>query len=60
MQPKLIDRGNYRLSNETTIRLKINSHLTVKVIYSIADDSRDIEGVRKTNYALKNALSFNF
>ena len=60
MQPKLIDRGNYRLSNETTIRLKINSHLTVKVIYSIAHDSRDIEVVRKTNYALKNPLSFNF
>jgi len=60
MQPKLIDRGNYRLSNETTLRVKINSHLTVKVIYSIAHDSRDIVGVRKTNYALRNALSFNF
>lgn len=60
MQPKLIDRGNYRLSNETTVRLKINSRLTVKVIYSLAHDSRSIEGVRKTNYAIKNALSFNF
>lgn len=59
-QPKLIDRGNYRLSNETNLRFRINKYLTFKVIYAITHDSRDIEGVRKTNYAIKNALSFNF
>ena len=59
-QPKLIDWGNYRLANETNVRFRINKYLTFKVIYSLTHDSRDIEGVRKTNYAIKNALSFNF
>ncbi|MCG8574707.1 MAG: DUF481 domain-containing protein [Flavobacteriales bacterium] len=59
-QPKLIDFGNYRLANESYIRLKINKYLTFKVIYSLAHDSRNIPDVRKTNYTLKNTLSFKF
>lgn len=59
-QPKLIDFGNYRMSNETSFRLKVNKFITFKIIYSISHDSRDLEGVRKTNYILKNALSLNF
>jgi len=60
LQPKLIDFGNYRLSNETQIRFTINKHLTYRIIYSLTHDSRDIEGVRKTNYTFRNALSFTF
>ena len=59
-QPKMIDFGNYRLANETQLRFKINKYLTFKVIYSLAHDSRDIPEVRKTNYILKNTLSFKF
>lgn len=59
-QPKLIDWGNYRMSNESTLRFKINEFLTFKVIYSLSHDSRNIEGVRQTNYQIKNALSFKF
>lgn len=59
-QPKLIDFGNYRLSNETQLRFVINKHLTYRVIYSLSHDSRDIPTVRKTNYTFRNALSFTF
>lgn len=59
-QPKLIDFGNYRLSNETQLRFIINKHLTYRVIYSLSHDSRDIPDVRKTNYTFRNALSFTF
>ncbi len=59
-QPKLADWGNYRISNETSLRFRFNQHLTFKLVYQLAHDSRDIEGVRKTNYAIKNTLSFNF
>ncbi|MBK6525394.1 MAG: DUF481 domain-containing protein [Crocinitomicaceae bacterium] len=59
-QPKLIDFGNYRLSNETQIRFIINKHLTYRIIYSLSHDSRDIPDVRKTNYTFRNALSFTF
>lgn len=59
-QPKLIDYGNYRFSNETHLRFRINKYLTFKVIYGLTHDSRTIENVRKTNYLIKNTLSFNF
>jgi len=59
-QPKLIDFGNYRMSNETQLRFKIGKHLTYRIVYSLTHDSRDIEGVRKTNYTFRNALSFVF
>ena len=59
-QPKLIDFGNYRFSNETYIRFKVNKYLSFKLVYSVIHDSRDITGVRKTNYILKNTLSFTF
>ncbi len=59
-QPKLVDFGNYRLSNETHLRFRINKYLTFKMIYSLTHDSRNIEDVRKTNYSVRNAVSFNF
>jgi len=59
-QPKLSDIGNYRLSNETSLRFRFNKFLSFKIIYALTHDSRDIEGVRKTNYYIKNTLSFNF
>lgn len=59
-QPKLVDFGFYRLSNETSLRLRINKYLSFKVVYTLTHDNRDMEGVRKTNYAIKNTLSFNF
>lgn len=59
-QPKLIDFGNYRISNETQLRFIINKHLTYRVIYSLSHDSRNIPDVRKTNYTFRNALSFTF
>ncbi|MEO9533172.1 MAG: DUF481 domain-containing protein [Crocinitomicaceae bacterium] len=59
-QPKFIDFGNYRFSNETYIRFKINKYLSYKVIYSITHDSRDIQDVRKTNYNLRNSLTVKF
>jgi len=59
-QPKISDIGNYRLSNETTLRFRFNKFLSFKIIYALTHDSRDIEGVRKTNYYIKNTLSFNF
>ena len=59
-QPKLIDFGNYRLSNESQLRFIINKHLTYRIIYSLSHDSRDIPDVRKTNYTFRNALSFTF
>lgn len=59
-QPKMTDWGNYRFANETHLRFKINKYLTFLVIYSLAHDSRELEGVRKTNYVLKNTLSFRF
>lgn len=60
LQPKLIDFGNYRFANETYVRFKINKYLSFKVVYSVTHDSRNIEDVRKTNYILKNTLSFSF
>lgn len=59
-QPKLIDYGNYRFSNETSLRFKINKHLSFKLIYTITHDSRDIPEVRKTNYIIRNALLIRF
>lgn len=59
-QPKLIDYGNYRFSNETSLRFRINKYLTFKLIYTLTHDSRNIAEVRKTNYIIKNALQINF
>lgn len=59
-QPKLIDFGQYRLANETALRIRITKFLSFKVIYNLTHDSRNLEGVRKTNYTIKNTLSFNF
>ena len=59
-QPKLIDFGNYRFSNETALRFKINRYLTFKLVYSLTHDSRNIPGVRKTNYLVKNTVKFQF
>lgn len=59
-QPKLIDFGNYRLSTEISLRFRVNKFLSFKTVYALTHDSRDIEGVRKTNYYIKNTLSFNF
>jgi putative salt-induced outer membrane protein YdiY len=59
-QPKMIDFGNYRFSNETTVRFKINKYLVFRVVYGITHDSRSLVDVRKTNYWLKNTLSFRF
>ena len=59
-QPKLIDFGQYRFSNETSLRFKINQYLTFRFIYSMTHDSRNIPGVRKTNYVVKNTLQIRF
>lgn len=59
-QPKMIDFGNYRFSNETSIRLKINKHLTFRMIYSVTHESRDLPEVRKTNYFVRNSLQIKF
>jgi putative salt-induced outer membrane protein YdiY len=59
-QPKLIDFGQYRIANETYLRFKFNKFLTFKIVYSLSHDSRQIEGVRKTNYSISNTLSFKF
>jgi len=59
-QPKFIDFGNYRLSNETSLRFKINKYFSLKIVYNLIHDSRNIPGVRKTNYAIKNTLSIAF
>lgn len=59
-QPKFVDLGQYRLANETALRFRITKFLSFKVIYNLTHDSRDIDGVRKTNYTIKNTLSFNF
>ncbi|MFT4602049.1 MAG: putative salt-induced outer membrane protein YdiY [Arenicella sp.] len=60
LQPKILNAGFYRFSNETYFRFKINKYLSFKLVYSITHDNRDIEGIRKTNYTLRNTLSFNF
>lgn len=59
-QPKLVDFGSFRFANETYIRFKINKYLSFKLIYSLTHDNRDISGVRKTNYILKNSLTIHF
>ena len=59
-QPKLTDLGTYRIANETSFRIKLTDHFTFKLVYNLAHDSRDIDGVRKTNYTLKNTFSFRF
>jgi len=59
-QPKLTAPGDYRFSNETAIRLKINKNLTFRMIYSVMHDNRDIPNVRKTNYEFRNALRISF
>ncbi|MCH2234196.1 MAG: DUF481 domain-containing protein [Crocinitomicaceae bacterium] len=59
-QPKLTDIGTYRIANETSLRFKLSDHFTFKLVYYLAHDSRNIEGVRKTNYTLKNTFSFRF
>lgn len=59
-QPKLIDFGNYRLSHESAVRFQFSKHISFRIIYSLNHDSRSIEGVRKTNYTFKNAISFTF
>lgn len=60
-QPKFLnDPGNYRLANESYIRLKINKYLQFKIVYSLSHDSRNLPDIRKTNYTLRNTLSLNF
>lgn len=59
-QPKFINFGNYRIANETLIRFKINKYLSLKIVYTLNHDSRDLPDVRKTYYSLSNTLSFRF
>lgn len=60
LQPKLTDLGFYRFANETYFRFRVNKYLSFKIVYSVTHDNREIEGVRKTNYILKNTLSIQF
>lgn len=60
LQPKLTDVGFYRFANESYLRFRVNKYLSFKIVYTVTHDNRDIEGVRKTNYILKNTLSFQF
>lgn len=59
-QPKLINFGHYRFSNETSVRFKINKYLNFKIVYSLTHDSRNIPDVRKTNYVLNNTIQVVF
>ena len=59
-QPKITNAGDFRFSNETSVRFKINKNLSFRLIYSIMHDTRDIEDVRKTNYVFRNALQISF
>jgi putative salt-induced outer membrane protein YdiY len=59
-QPKITNFGTFRLANETSIRLAVNKNLSVRFIYNLTHDNRDREGIRKTNYIFKTALSFTF
>ncbi len=59
-QPKLIDFGNYRIATEAQLRFKINQFLSLKIIYKLNHDSRDLPDIRKTFYSLSNTLSFRF
>jgi len=59
-QPKFIDFGNYRIASETQLRFKINKFLSLKIIYKLNHDSRDLPNIRKTYYSLSNTLSFKF
>ncbi len=59
-QPKFIDFGNYRIATEAQLRFKINQFLSLKIIYKLNHDSRDLPDVRKTYYSLSNTLSFRF
>ena len=60
LQPKILNAGFYRFSNETYLRFNINKYLSFRLVYSVTHDNRDIEGIRKTNYTLRNTLSFKF
>lgn len=59
-QPRFDDFSDYRISNESTMYLKIASFITFKLIYNLSFDSRPPDGVPDTIYSLKNALSFRF
>lgn len=59
-QPDILFAGDYRISNETSVRLGITEKLKLKVIFKIYYDQFPTEGVPKRIYSLRNAISYSF
>lgn len=60
MQPKISEIEDYRLSNDSKLTFKVNRHLTFSTTFRYLFDAVPPEEVPKSNYQMRNGLTFNF
>lgn len=60
VQPLLKDARDYRLSNESSLVLKITKKLNVNATFKYAYDSRPPEGVPLNTYSFSNGIELQF
>jgi len=59
-QPRLTDAADYRLLSDSQLVVKVNSKISLSTTFSVAFDNRPPATIKKTDTALKSAVSVSF
>lgn len=59
-QPVFTGFDNYRISSETSLNIKLNNLLYIKIACQIVHNSKPSEGVQQTFYSWENSLKLKF
>lgn len=59
-QPDFLDPSDFRISSETSFRVKINKHLSLRVVYNLYYDTNPPQTIPTTFYTLSNAINVHF
>ena len=59
-QPSLVDFADFRVSTETSLNIYLNKRFTIRILYSLLYDSRQVEGLPNQYHTFKNSLGIRF
>jgi hypothetical protein len=59
-QPLLNNLNDYRILNQTTLRVKAGKNLGIRIKWNYLNDSRPVAGIPSVNYSLSTGVDYNF
>ena len=59
-QPNILDFADFRISTETALNIYLTQRFTLRIIYNLLYDSRQVEGLPNQYHTLKNSLGVRF